>query len=187
MHMLRVSARSATVTMALTLLSSLAPIQLPAQQEAGGSAVEPDAGVFTYAGGTVRGKRAKTQTTSFTFTESGTWLNLPGGNVAWSVPAGTSDLFNVSFSAECRLIGGIVPNDWVRIRVLDNGVPLEPYDGQQAFCSAAGYATYKGNWVRRVASGLHTIRVQFRIQDGAPFGALSAWIDDWTLELVVYN
>ena len=67
MHMLRVSARSATAAMALTLLSSLAPIQLPAQQEAGGQDVEPEAGVYTYAGGTVRGKRAKTQTTSFTF------------------------------------------------------------------------------------------------------------------------
>jgi hypothetical protein len=185
--MLRVSARSASAAVVVTLLSSLVPIQLPAQNGGGGQEVEPQAGVYTYSGGYVIGKRAKTQTTAYTFGESGSWLYLPGGSISWTVPTGTSDLFNVAFSAECRLIGGVLPNDRIRIRVLDNGVPLEPYDGQQAFCSADGYATYKGNWVKRAAYGYHTLRVQFWIWDGLPYGNLSGYIDDWTLELVVYD
>jgi hypothetical protein len=148
---------------------------------------ESQAGFFGYAGGPVRGKRARTQTSATTIGESATWVSLPGATLSWVVPTGTTDLFNVAFSAECRLVNSVVPNDWVRIRILDNGVPMEPYDGQQAFCSANGYATHKGNWVKRVNAGAHTLQVQFWVLDGFPFGVLSAIIDDWTFELVVYD
>jgi hypothetical protein len=168
------------------------PTEVPAEQDEA-EAVQaeadskPKAGFFAYSGGPVRGKRARTQTTATTFRESATWVSLPGATLSWVVPTGTTDLFNVAFSAECRLVNSVVPGDWVRIRILDNGVPMEPYDGQQAFCSANGYATHKGNWVRRVAAGVHNLVVQFWILDGIPFGALSAIIDDWTFELVVYD
>jgi hypothetical protein len=106
------------------------------------------------------------------------------------VPTGTTDLFNVAFSAECRLFAG-GGDDYLRIRIVDTvgGVvtPLEPYDGGQAFCSADGYATHKGNWVKRAAAGPHSLSVQFWIFDGAPVEVVSAWIDDWTFELVVYD
>lgn len=168
------------------------PMDVPAEEDPAEAVqaeadIQPQAGFFSYSGGPVRGKRARTQTTATTIRESATWVTLPGATLSWRVPAGTTDLFNVAFSAECRLINSVVPNDWVRIRILDNGVPMEPYDGQQAFCSANGYATHKGNWVRRVAAGVHTLVVQFWIFDGVPLGALSAVIDDWTFELVVYN
>jgi hypothetical protein len=114
-------------------------------------------------------------------------VNLNGATLTYTIPAGTTDLFNVAFSAECRLSNAVAPNDWVRIRILDNGVPMEPYDGQQAFCSADSYATHKGNWVKRAAAGAHTLQVQFWIFDGAPAGVLQASIDDWTFELVVYD
>jgi hypothetical protein len=132
----------------------------------------------------------RTQTSSFTFGETATWINLPNGILGWAVPSGTTDLFNVAFSAECRLFNG-GGDDYLRIRILDvvGGVatPLEPYDGAQAFCSADGYATYKGNWVKRAGAGSHTFQVQFWIFDGAPAEVLTAWIDDWTFEVVVYD
>ena len=104
------------------------------------------------------------------------------------MPAGTTDLFNVSFTAECRLFNGGA-DDYVRIRIMDTttGVPLEPYDGAQAFCSADAYATHTGMWSQRVGAGVHNLQVQLWILDGAPAEALTAWIDDWTFEVVVYE
>ena len=119
----------------------LVPAQIQESQDQTG-----DAGLFTYGGGPARGKRAKTQTAAFTFGETAGWVTLPSSSLSWTVPAGTTDLFNVAFSAECRLING-GGDDYLRIRILDivGGVatPLEPYDGAQAFCSADGYATHK--------------------------------------------
>ena len=45
----------------------------------------------------------------------------------------------------------------------------------------------QGNWVKQVQGGVHTLVVQFWIFDGAPAEAVTAWIDDWTFELVVYD
>ena len=180
-------------TAALVVLGSLVLAPVPGQnsnsgQQAGPeTSVDTELGFFSYSGGAVRAKIAKTQTTSTTFPEAVTWASLPLGTLSFAVPLGTTALFNVAFSAECRLIGSVPPNDLVRIRILDNGVPMEPYDGNQAFCSANGYATHKGNWVKRVQGGPHTLQVQFWILDGVPLGVLGAWIDDWTFELVVYT
>jgi hypothetical protein len=145
--------------------------------------------LFAYSGGFVRGKLARTQDAPQTFGETApAWVNVAGATLTRVVASGTSDLFNVAFSAEGRLFRG-GGDDWVAIRVLDNGIPLEPYDttSEQAFFSADGYATHKGNWVRRVGGGTHTLQVQVRIFDGAPLEVLSGWIDDWTFELVIYD
>ncbi|MGH8636051.1 MAG: hypothetical protein ACREUZ_02845 [Burkholderiales bacterium] len=153
-----------------------------------------EAGFFRYAGGPAKAKFAVTQTTATTIAEGG-WMGLPGAVLQYTVPAGAADLFNVAFSAECRLFGAGA-NDYLRIRVIDTVTVggafvsrsfLEPHDGFQAFCSADGYATHKGNWVERAGPGRHTLVVQFQINDAAPDNALSAWIDDWTFELVVYD
>jgi hypothetical protein len=147
-----------------------------------------DAGFFTQIGGPVKRKLARTQTAATTFGETPGWFSLPLATLTQSVPAGTTDLFNVSFTAECRLFNGGA-DDWVRIRVIDTstGLPLEPYDGQQAFCSANTYDTHTAMWSRRLGPGVHTLQVQFWIFDGAPAEVLTAWIDDWTFEVVVYD
>jgi len=132
---------------------------------------------FVYSGGTVRGKRAITQTTATSITADNVWVTLPLSTISWFVSTGTTELFNVAFSAECSKTGG----NFLRIRILDNGIALQPYDGFQVFCSAPTFATHKGNWVRRVGAGFHNLTVQF-FQ-----GAGSATIDDWTFELVVYD
>ncbi|MCC7157685.1 MAG: hypothetical protein IT161_24105 [Bryobacterales bacterium] len=157
-------------------------------QEAAGS-VDPQAGTFLYRGGQAIGKMARTTTTATVFGETAGWITLPG-SLSWTVPGGTTQLFNVAYSAECRLFNG-GGDDYVRIRIVDitGGVatPLEPYDGGQAFCSADGYATHKGNWVKRAGPGIHTLIVQIWIFDGAPAEVLSVRIDDTTFELVVYT
>ncbi len=166
-------------------LTTLAPVN--AQQTAP-PPLTADAGYFVQSGGAVKRKIAKTQTAATTFGETATWYSLPVANLSYSVPVGTTDLFNVSFTGECRLFNG-GGDDYVRIRILDTttGVPLEPYDGAQAFCSADGYATHTGIWSKRLGAGVHNLQVQFWIFDGAPAEALTAWIDDWTFEVVVYD
>lgn len=153
------------------------------------ASADPQAGTFLYRGGPAIGKVARTTTTPTTFGETAGWITLPG-SLSWVVPAGTTQLFNVAYSAECRLFGG-GGDDYIRIRVIDVvggvGTPLEPYDGAQAFCSADGYATHKGNWVRRVQGGVHTLIVQVWIFDGAPAEVLTGWFDDTTFEVVVYG
>src|SRR5262249_14024944 len=143
---------------------------------------------FTQTGGAVKRKLSKTQTTATTFGETAGWFTLPLANLSYTVAAGDSDLVNVSFTAECRLFYGGA-DDFLRIRILDTttGAFLEPYDGAQAFCNADAYATHTGMWSQRLGAGVHNFQVQFRIFDGAPAEVLTAWIDDWTFETVVYN
>jgi hypothetical protein len=169
------------------LMTSTLVVTVPAQEP---ESPDPNSGFFFYAGGPVRAKRARTQTRSTTFNETAGWVNLPGATLSYVVPAGTTDLFNIAFSAECRVFNG-GGDDYLRIRIAHTvgGVTtfVEPYDGAQAFCDADSYATHKGNWVKRVGAGTHTIQVQFWIFDGPPFEVVTAWVDDWTFELVVYD
>jgi hypothetical protein len=173
-------------TFAVLSLMTLAPVQ--AQQPETPADPTGDAGYFIQSGGAVKRKLAKTRTTVTVVPETAGWYSLPLANLAYTVAAGTTDLFNVSFTAECRVNNG-GGDDYVRIRIMDTttGVPLEPYDGGQAFCSADGYATYTGVWSKRLGAGAHNLQVQLWIFDGAPAEAVSAWIDDWTFELIVYE
>jgi hypothetical protein len=154
--------------------------------------VQPDAGFFALIGGPVRGKLARTQTAASALAE-GAWRPLPGAILSRIVPAGTSDLFNVSFSSECS-VRSLGSGDTARIRIAHfiNGVqvaPVEPYDADQRFCSAVDpVATHAANWARRVGAGNHTLRVEVMPVDFLPDnGVISALIDDWTFELVIYD
>jgi len=140
---------------------------------------EPQAGYLGHSGGPVRGKRAITQTALSAIGAPGAWVSLPGAALPLPVAAGTSDLFNVSFSAECQKIGGGV----TRIRILDTatGLFLEPYDGFQYFCNSPLPETHTGTWVRRMGGGAHNLVVQFNNTAGG------VNIDDWTFEIVVYD
>jgi hypothetical protein len=177
-------------TLAIGLTVALGLVGLvPAQEIQDPPEPTGDAGYFYYSGGAAIAKRARTQTAPTTFPEGG-WRNLPGAVLSYPVAAGTSRLFNVAFSAECRVNNG-GPDDQMRIRIIDTatGLVLEPNDGAQVFCSATGYATHKGNWVRRFAAGNHNLQVQFFLVDGVPFEnvpPVTASIDDWTFEVVIY-
>jgi hypothetical protein len=157
----------------------------PAQQPVPAPEPTGDTGYFNQAGGAVKKKLAKTQTAATNFGETASWVSLPLANLSFAVPANTTDLFNVSFTSEGRLFGG-GNGDYVRIRILDTvtGIPLEPYDGGQAFFSANNYATYTGTWAKRMGAGVHSIQVQFWM---TPCAGCTFSIDDWTFELVVFE
>jgi len=153
-----------------------------------------------YSGGPSIAKRAATSAYPHTFGENnGRWANLPGGYVEYRVPAYKSYLFNVAFSAECRLVDrdkDKYPDkkyyeDGLLIRVTADGRPLQPYDGNQVFCSADKYATHKGNWVYKLDGGhygtTYRIQVQFSVYDVGRKDRLYGYIDDWTLEAVIYD
>jgi hypothetical protein len=42
-------------------------------------------------------------------------------------------------------------------------------------------------WSKRLGAGVHNLQVEFWIFDSAPAAALSAWIDDWTFEVIIYE
>lgn len=182
-------------TLAFTILfltfTSEAPLLAfePQDGAQGAAAVDPQAGTFLFKGGPAIAKVARTSTVATLFGETAGWVTLPG-SLTWVVPANSTQLFNVAFSAECQVLNGD-DEDYMRIRIVDVtaggvGVPMEPYDGFQAFCSDEGFATHKGNWVRRVQGGVHTLIVQVWLQDNAPADVLTGRIDDTTFELVVY-
>ena len=175
-----------TLAVGLTMaIAMIAPI--PAQEIQPPPEPSGDAGLWAFAGGPAHAKRARTNTAPTVFNETGGWVNLPNATLSYFVPASVgSELFNVAFSAECRMINAS-QFDYLRIRILDNGVPMEPYDGFQAFCSANGHATHKGNWVRRANPGNHVLQVQFWILDVAPLAVVQSVIDDWTFEVVIYD
>lgn len=186
----------ATVALGLGAISVAAPrAQQDAQvaeQEQADARVSPEAGLFTSTGGSVRAKIVRTQTAASVLAE-GAWRVLPGSSLTRVVPAGTTDLFNIAFSAECQL-RSLGAGDTARIRIAHfvNGAlvaPVEPYDGDQRFCSATNPpATHKGNWARRFGPGTHVFRVEIFPTDFAPNnGAITAVIDDWTFEIVTYD
>ena len=187
----------AAVMLAVSALSMSAPdagtaASSAAQTEPGQTQVEPQAGLFGWVGGPVRGKLARTYTTPATLFEGG-WRPVPNAILSRVVAAGTTDLFNIAFSGECQ-VRSLGSGDTARIRIAHfvNGVqvaPIEPYDGDQRFCSAVSQvATYKGNWATRVGAGTHVVRVEIMPTDfGVDNGVLAVVIDDWTFELVVYD
>ena len=163
---------------------------------------------FVYRGGALEGISKVAENAPSTTTSTLAFVNLTGATTSWFVPAGDSDLLNVGFSAECRLINSMISNanqDWVELRVMLSRVPalagfptfMQPYDtvSAMAFCSANGYAMHHANFAARVSGGTtgatYIVQVQRRVRNNAPLanalGALSAWLDDWKLELAAYN
>jgi hypothetical protein len=149
--------------------------------------VEPNAGFFAFAGGFVRGKLVRTQTAATALTEGAIWRPLLGAVLQRIVPAGTTDMFNVTFSGECQ-VRSLGSGDTARIRIAHfvNGVqiaPMEPYDGDRRFCSSINpVATHSAQWTRRVGPGAHTVRVEIMTVDFFPDnGVITSVFDDWTL------
>src|ERR1051326_4543540 len=134
MNALKTAAAVIPATFVLTVMS------MPglAQQQATPTESAELARTF-YSGGALEGVR-KVAENSPTTTTSHTYVNVPGAATSWFVAANDSDLLNVSFSAECRLINNVLPPagaaNWVELRVMLSRVPalagfptfMQPYD-----------------------------------------------------------
>jgi hypothetical protein len=157
---------------------------------------------LVFAGGASEGVRKVTQDLPTTTTSKVLFINLPGASTSWFVPANDSDLLNVGFTAECRLIRSVglsLPTEWVEIRAQLTRVPgiagfpqfMEPFDtvSPMAFCDANSYAMHHANWAARVAGGTtgatYTVQIQFKVT--GPTAGITAWLDDWKLELEAHN
>jgi len=122
-----------------------------------------------------------------------TYSALPGASVSFSVPAGATRRFVVSFSGEARLINNdsTPASNWIELQVWDNGQPMQPQDATSPLAFAAGnvYESHAATFCRNVtntsASAVtHTITVQWKVTGAS---GLTAWLDDWALRLDVYN
>jgi hypothetical protein len=175
-----------SLALMVALLPPTARDTTVAAQEGGQSAtataqdVTPASGFFAWSGGGVRGMRARTQTAPSLIGSPGAWIGVANAIIAWTVPSGTADTFDVSFVAECgKLFGGRA-----RIRVIDtvSGITssLEPNDGDVTFCSGSG-AIHHASWTKRVGAGTHNLQVQLNNSAGQTV------IDDWKMRLVVYD
>ena len=163
---------------------------------------------FVFSGGALEGIRKVAENAPSSTTSSAVFVNVVGATTSWFVPTNDSDLLNVGFSAECRLINSMVSStnqDWVALRVMLSRIPaavgfptfMQPYDvvSPMAFCSANGYAMHHANFAARVSGGTtgatYTVQVQRKVTNNAPLanalGVLTAWLDDWKLELAAYN
>lgn len=149
-----------------------------------------EAGLQLFAGFFTVASATRTVSFSTTILNSVSWTDISGASLTRTVPAGTDELFQVTFSAKCQVLraSGF---DAMKIRVVDNGQPMEPYDNGQIFCSSSRPATYKGTWFIPASAGVHTIKAQAQILDNTPKppppNLPYGFIDDVTLELVAYG
>jgi hypothetical protein len=186
----------AVLGLAVLGLPQLLSVLEAQQQSSGQDAEDPDV-LFAYSGGAQEGVRKRTENAANTWTSTA-YGTVPGATLSWFVPAGDSDLLNVSFEAECRLIGGNNPSRWVEMRAQISASPavpgyptfLQPYDtgSVQAFCSADLYAMHHASWARRVVApssfGVnYTVTIQRRVNTAGT----TAWLDDWEMALHASN
>jgi len=193
MKTLKTMAAASAATIILTAMS------LPAIAQQATTPDSADLARSFYTGGALEGVRKVAENSPAT-TTSHVFVNVPGAAASWFVPANDSDLLNVSFTGECRLIGNTpYPGaaNWVELRVMLTRVPaaagfptfMQPYDtgSAMAFCSADNWAMHAANFAARVAGGTtgatYTATVQYRVQGGA----YTAWLDDYMLELLAFN
>jgi hypothetical protein len=194
---LKTVAAAIPATFLLTMMSM--PV-LAQQQETPSESAE--LARFFFSGGAHEGVRKVAENSPQT-TFSKVFIPVPGAVTSWFVPAFDTDLLNVSFSAECRLINNVLPpagaSNWVELRVVLSRVPaaagfpvaMQPNDAgsAMAFCSANQWAMHAAQFAARVGGGItgatYTATVQYRVQGAA--ANLQAWLDDYMLELHAYN
>ncbi len=145
-------------------------------------------------GTTYTGVHVKTSNTPST-SSSTSFVSLSGATYTVSVPANSTRAIIVTFSAEGRLINnnGATPSDnWIEVRVRDNGVALQPADDTSplAFASADLYDGHSITFCKTVTNTTstaqnHSIAVVYKVTDNDALGNLTAWLDDWTLRVDV--
>ena len=194
------NSRNMVVAIATTFMLTLISMPVFTQQEQTATGIAEQARTF-FSGGALKGVR-KVSESSPTTTTSNVFVNVPGASASWFVSANDSDLLNVSFTGECRLIGNALPpagaSNWVELRVALTRTPaasgfptaMQPYDvaSPMAFCSANDWAMHRADFAARVSGGAtgatYTAQVQYRVSGVT---GLTAWLDDYMTELLAFN
>lgn len=122
------------------------------------------------------------------WTGAGTaWTDVPGAAIAFSVPSGTSRMFQAEFTAESQCLGG----GWcsARVVIVNNATgattELRPIVGTDfAFDSPAD--TWESHAMNRTSyywgAGSYTVKVQVALVAGATYFR----VDDWDYAVTAY-
>ena len=119
---------------------------------------------------------------SFAGTSNAT-VQIPGAGLTLTGPATGTDTLLITYSAETYYTG----TGWMGIRVLKDGVPIQPYANNGSPYAINSSATYQGNsaqFCTKIGKGAHKIRVRAYTTGGVgEYG----WFDDWTLSVLRFN
>jgi hypothetical protein len=128
----------------------------------------------------------RTENTTTVLVEAGAWTTLPGLQVNFGVPAGDVDHILVQFSAEALINNADfaynIPGDRILIRILLDGVPMEPLLSDQIFNTDVGQSNAV-QACKRVGEGAHQVNVQYLLQDFAGMVALTGQLDGKVLHV----
>lgn len=189
-------------------IATLMAQQQQSLDDVGTAAEEPQ--LFTvFSGGALEQIRIRVNDTPQTINViNGAFANLAGATLPWTIPAGDSDLIDVSFNAECALRRNPPAvaqlGDWVEVRAVIFAAPARAgypkimapnaaANGPLALCSGEHYVSAMTGWSDRPTpinvATTYTVAVQWRIVDSAPAGPgiVDAWVDDWKISLSAYN
>jgi hypothetical protein len=147
-------------------------------------------------GGAVKAVRSRTYAGNSIIAtwERGDYIPLEGAVAGFTVPTGTTDVFVVTFSAECSFFGDALPaspNDYIKLQVRQNDLPMPPIQSPDptVFCSGGGGpAMHSATFCQELGAGTHHFRVYWEVVDstGMP-GAknLTGVLNNWTLTVLV--
>ncbi len=183
--MIRIKRRALVVMVAtaatLGLTATVASAMMGPQTESGPAVLTPHSGT------SVTNTQILTQNAAWgpVAPAAGTFVDVPGAAVSVTVPAGTSRVFDTSFTAEseCGGTGG-----WCSVRVVmtfPSGatIELDPVAGTDFAFDSAGGDRWQSNAIGRVSPRVGAGTYRLRVQAARVSGATSIRLDDWTFKV----
>lgn len=139
--------------------------------------------VTTCSGTTQESVTVRTKDTPTTIAEGGAFTLLPDSGISRFVPANDFDTVVVDFSAESFLTGASGLSDRIEVVARLNGVDMAPI-GPVSFKGDNTQSSNAAKFCKRVSGGAngttYTVSIFWRVLDGAPAGAVSGTLDDWS-------
>jgi hypothetical protein len=120
-----------------------------------------------------------------TLNVEGVNTNVTNGSLTRFVPAGDSDLFVATFSAQAEL-NGAGARDTIEVQVLADGVAMDPI-GSVSFTGSAQPSANAATFCERLPAGFHTFQARWRLFDSGGNNVLSGVLDDTTLHVETSN
>jgi hypothetical protein len=111
------------------------------------------------------------------------------GSITFDVAKG-KDTVEVDFNAETRLYGSADDGHWIQVDIYLDGQLMNPNDATSPTALAndgEGWESNSTTVCQRVRKGTHTVTARATLVDFYGSADLRGWLDDWTLELDLYN
>jgi hypothetical protein len=113
------------------------------------------------------------------------WVDLPGAQLTFTVPAGEKDLFDARFAAESVCWG---TSGWCSVRIVINDtIEMLPAVGFDfAFDATDGGTASSGSWEshatersKLISAGSSPVPVTIKVQYATTDSGISLRLDDW--------